>query len=245
MKSILTFIIILFAVTNAHASEPLRILYIGNSLTFMHNIPQLFADIAASKGETVEFHAHTPGGATFEDHDQNQILTDLLQEQSWDVVLLQEQSQRTAFPEEQKERVVYEPAANLVSKARSANPEAEIIFYMTFARRNGDPMNVRVMPQVKTYLGMQDLVIASYEEMVEENDAGLAPVGKVWKDMRREHPNIALYDDAVHQNSLGAYLAACTIFVTIFGQSCAGTPVAGQYDQESVAIVHRMIDAHL
>jgi hypothetical protein len=48
--------------------------------------------------------------------------------------------------------------------------------------------------------------------MGENNRAWIAPVGEVWKVIRKENPNLNLYADNIHPNTTGTYLAACVLF---------------------------------
>ena len=46
-------------------------LFIGNSYTYVNNLPQLVSNIATSFGDTLNYDNSTPGGATFNAHSTN------------------------------------------------------------------------------------------------------------------------------------------------------------------------------
>ena len=208
------------------AAAKTKVLFIGNSLTSYHDIPLLVNMIAAEKGQDIDVASFAPGGAHFESHALNAELSELIRLTKWDKVILQEQSQRTAFGLEQRSREVFPYAINLVQKIRASSPEADVIFYMTFAHKEGDQNNKDVIPEIGTYMGMQKPIIESYQILAEENQARIAPVGFIWTKYLDANPSVDLYEDDRHQNKTGAYLIACTLFVTMFPNStCQGNNV--------------------
>ena len=56
----------------------------------------------------------------------------------------------------------------------------------------------------------------------------MAPVGLAWQQVRREHPEIGLWDpDGSHPSRAGTYLAACVLYATLFGESPEGLSFTG------------------
>lgn len=203
-------------------AKDVKVFFIGNSLTYVHDIPAALKRIAKDNGHSVITDSYTPGGYTFMQHDANTALPGILARQAWDYVVLQAQSQGPAFPDHQAEREVFTPARSLIKKVHAANKKSKIVFYQTFARRHGDPRNAHIVPEVATYEGMQKRINRSYQKMADEHNALMAPVGEVWRLVRMDHPDYQLYDDDVHQSELGAYVAACTLYATIFHEHCRG-----------------------
>src|SRR5690349_4503520 len=83
----------------ALAGKKLRVLFIGNSYTYVNSMPQIVADIAASMGDTVVWDMAAPGGATFYDHCTDPVTLAKIGAGGWDYVALQEQSQTPALPD--------------------------------------------------------------------------------------------------------------------------------------------------
>ena len=198
------------------AQEGPRVLFIGNSYTYVNNLPQMVADIAQSMGESMEYHSNTPGGCTFEMHCHNQSMT-LICEGGWDFVVMQEQSQLPAFPMDSVELYVYPFAQRLVDSIYVHNPCAEPMFFMTWGRKNGD--TEFGYPPMDTYEGMDSLLYARYMQMGEDNDASVCPVGRVWHYLRDHNAEIELYSmDESHPSMAGTYAAACAFYTMIFGR---------------------------
>lgn len=194
-----------------------RVLFLGNSYTAFHNLPQLTADVAASMGDSIYFESNTPGGYTLEGHTTNVNSLAKIAQGNWDFVILQEQSQRPSFPLWQVEQDVFPYAEILDSLVTESNPCAEVVFYMTWGRQNGDASNCASWPPVCTYAGMDSLLNLRYRMMADMNDAIVSPVGAVWNYVRENYPNIQLYNpDESHPSTKGSFLAACCHYISMF-----------------------------
>ena len=195
-------------------------LFIGNSYTYVNNLPELINQIAISKGNSLFYETHTPGGSTLIQHASNSEVQSLLNSTTWDYVILQEQSQNPSFSPSQVASEVYPYAESLCENIREANPCAEPVFFMTWGRENGDSQNCAFYPPICTYEGMQDRLTESYTEMAENNESLLAPVGIAWKNIRELYPEINLYSsDGSHPSIQGSYLAACVFYAILFEDS--------------------------
>src|SRR5258705_7247834 len=71
-----------------------RVLFIGNSYTYVNDLPGVVAALSREPQSPawIDVDSHTPGGATWDDHDADPAVDDLIA-QGWDVVVLQDQSQ--------------------------------------------------------------------------------------------------------------------------------------------------------
>jgi len=197
-----------------------RVLFIGNSYTYVNDLPQLTADCAMSigfAGFPMEIASSTPGGYTFQMHTTNATTQSLINQGNWDYVVLQEQSQIPSFPDAQVATDCFPYAAQLNNQILAADSCAETIFYMTWGRQNGDASNCASWPPVCTYEGMDSLLNLRYRQMAIDNQALLSPVGALWNYIRTNYPEINLYAaDASHPSVEGSYAAACSMVSIIF-----------------------------
>lgn len=201
---------------SATAADTLRVLFIGNSYTATHNLPQVFKDMAASTGQVVITDEHTPGGYTFQQHSANATTQNKVSAGNWDYVVLQEQSQYPSFPDGQVATGVFPYARFLDSLAKAKNPCAQTVFYMTWGRKEGDAGNCPGWPPVCTYEGMDSLLRLRYIQMAEANGAVLSPAGAVWRYLRSTTPGIELYAaDQSHPAFAGTYAAACAFYAAL------------------------------
>ena len=201
------------------AQQKHNVLFIGNSYTYVNDLPKTFADFALSIGDTIVYDLSAPGGYTFQQHTTNATTLQKIMQGNWDYVVLQEQSQLPSFPPSQVETACYPYATILDSLIKKYNPCAETVFYMTWGRKNGDQSNCANYPPLCTYSGMQDRLAFSYGEMAATNSATLAPVGEVWRSFRTNFPSIDLYQaDESHPSVFGTYLAASTFAQLLLGK---------------------------
>ena len=209
-----------------------RVLFIGNSYTEVNNLPQMTAAVASSMGYEMTYSSNTPGGCTFSQHCTNESMN-LIRRGGWDIVVLQEQSQYPSFPQSQVEAEVFPYAAQLVEAVYAASPCAEPMFYMTWGRRDGDERNARYFPILGTYEGMDSMLYERYVYMAEANDASVCPVGRVWRSLRENHPEIELYQsDGSHPSVAGTYAAACAFAVMFFH----GDPLTVTYSPDDLPV---------
>lgn len=229
-------VFLLFAIVGVvyaqQGNDSIKILYIGNSYTYYHDLPRMVQSIAANVAYDfrmkISYRAYTPGGCTFKRHLEQIEELNAIKEGIWDFVVLQEQSVAPARPTDVVLKETYPYARQLDSLIHIYNPKAQVIFYMTWGHKDGYQKIQKEYPIINSYEGMQNRLITSYLEMTYLNDAWCAPVGMVWKQVRAERPYCTLYwPDCSHPSVLGSYLAANTIFATIFQKHYQTTYTAG------------------
>ncbi len=216
-----TFLLVFLIATHAFAGKKARVLFLGNSYTYVNNMPQIVAGMATSTGDTLEWEMEAPGGFLLSGHYTSMTSKNKIKQGNWDYVVLQEQSQQPALPySEFRFTSLY--AHLLDSLINVSNTCAETIFYMTWGRKNGDASmcptySPQGWPHFCTYLGMDSVIRARYETIANDNQAIVSPVGAVWRIIRLQHPNIELYDaDESHPSMAGSYAAACAFYTAIF-----------------------------
>ncbi len=219
-----------------------RALFIGNSLTSANNLPGMVTDIAESHGHKMIYDSYTPGGARLAHHASDPYVLQKLKEQPWHFVVLQEQSQFPGFSHKQLSTDVFPYAERLAEAVKKANHHTSLVFYMTMARRKGDPANKHVSSELLTYEGMQKRVNRCYLEMAKDNRALIAPVGEVWKTIRKQNTNFALYSDDIHPNKAGTYLAACVFYATFFHSPSTGSSVPREVNPATAQSFQKVVD---
>ena len=202
------------------AQQTKHALFIGNSYTYVNNLPQLTSDLALSAGDSLIVDSSAPGGYTFQLHTTNTTTLQKIGQGIWDFVVLQEQSQLPSFPDDQVQNDVFPYAFKLDSLIHAANACAQTTFYMTWGRKNGDASNCANFPPLCTYNGMDSLLHLRYMMMADSLHAEVSPVGAVWHFLRENMPSLELYQaDESHPSAAGSYAAACTFYTTFFKKS--------------------------
>ncbi len=217
-----------------------RVLFIGNSYTYVNNLPDLINSIYTSFGDSYEYDQSTPGGCTFKQH--LTVSADKIKQGGWDYVVLQEQSQLPSFPDNQFYQDCYPYAMQLCELIREYNPDSKPVFYMTWGRRDGDSQNCQNFEPLCTYEGMDSMLNLRYTLMAHDNSTLLSPVGKVWHYIMDNYPQLELYQsDGSHPSYLGSYIAACCFYTIFEGINPQQIMWNGELDSEIADIVKNSV----
>jgi uncharacterized protein DUF4886 len=226
LLSVLAFSVTLYetkqSFVNAN-SKTVRVLFIGNSYTSVNNLPRIVSRIAKSVGDHLEYDISAPGSYTFKAHTQNQNTLQKIISQKWDAVVLQEQSLFSALSDDQVSQQVEPYALQLVKIVHDSNPQARIVFFETWGRKNGDSGFCKTSPTFCSYESMQSQINITYKKLALDAPGELAPVGETWSQTRKAHPEIELFrNDGSHPTSEGTYLSACVFYKILFGKRVIG-----------------------
>jgi len=195
------------------AKKPMRVLFVGNSYTYGHKLPQVVASLAAADKDVrpMEVKMVASGGKNLVWHAKNKATLDAIAA-GWDYVVLQDQSLTpTLMPQRSMEGARVLDAA--VGKAGG-----KTMFFMTWRRRPTPEL-------LKKYPDMHNRNSRTYMSMGRELKAVVAPVGYAWKTAYDENPKRPLYArDNSHSAPMGAYLSACVFYSTIYNKSAVGLP---------------------
>jgi hypothetical protein len=184
-----------------------RILFVGNSLTSVNNLPRMLQALVEADGGGRQLHygESLDGGATLEIQWNGVLAKKLLRAQDWDFVVLQEQGTRP-----------YEQPASMLKFVKLFDKEivdrkAIPLLYLTFAR--------------KTSPESQPKVDKAYYDAAKKVGAEVAPVGPAWTQAMKDLPKLEFYAvDDIHPSPAGTYLAACVFYATVFNKSPVGLP---------------------
>ncbi len=219
IKLLLFFIfpIHLFAQT---PSKKIRVLFIGNSYTYVNNLPLLIYNMGLANGDTLIYDSSAPGGYTFFNHTTDINTQNKISAGNWDYVVLQAQSQEPSFSPNQVATQTLPFAVKLDTTIKHYNPCATTVFYETWGRKNGDLSNCQFYPPVCTYLGMQNRLKASYKLFADSCRALMAPAGEAFRLSIAAQPTLNLYQaDDSHPSLEGSFLTAAVFYEMLFKKS--------------------------
>ena len=202
------------------AAPPLRVLFVGNSLTAYNDMPGMVAQLAAAAGEPRALAPEllTPGGQHLHQHVSAGVVKALLGKTRYDVVVLQNQAQVSGWPHAREQQMLA-PGRTLAGWITQSG--ARPLLYGTFARRDGD---FSTFPG-DTYEAMQTRVDAGYAVLGNEIGAPVVPAGRIWQATLRAHPSLQLWaPDGQHPSVAGSYLVACAFLTQLYARSPAGNP---------------------
>jgi hypothetical protein len=187
----------------SRSKAPSNVLFIGNSFTARNDLPGLIAELAATRGKTMQHRLVSAGGASLRMHWNASAALKAIQNGQYDHVVLQEQS---TLPIKNARRM--HENVRLFDEAIQA-AGAKTVLYMTWARQHAPES--------------QQAITEAYISIGRELGATVVPVGVAWQNYLRERDQPALHDkDQSHPTLAGSYLAACVFLAVLFKENPVG-----------------------
>ena len=201
-------------------SKKRSVLFIGNSYTYVNNLPQLVEQLALANGDTLIYDSYAPGGYTFNNHFYDPNCKIKIYSKHWDFVVLQAQSQEPSFSPAQVNAQTLPYAIKLDSLIKDNYTCSKTVFYETWGRKFGDASNCPAYPPVCTYTGMQNRLKQSYTLFANLTSGIVAPAGEAFRASVTQSPSLELYQsDQSHPSLEGSYLIASVFYETLFQRS--------------------------
>jgi hypothetical protein len=208
----------------------IRVLFIGNSLTFVNNLPQTFAELAQAGGFQVEIGVSASGGWSCADHAAASVTLVKIANGCWDYVVLQERSSLPAIPEE-REALMYPAVRDLDRQIGAIG--ARTVLFVGWAHHEG--LAEHGLPD---YASAQTAVEAGYREIADEIGALVVPVGPAWREAVEREPSLMLWQfDGVHATVEGTYLSACVFYAVLLAESPEGLDYTAGLPQERAGLL--------
>ena len=204
--------------------ECVRVLFLGNSYTYVNDLPTVFRHLARAGGRNVETGMVANGGETLAQHAASPESLAAIRAASWRFVILQEQSEIPAIASVRASQMV--PAAQaLVGDVRAA--AATPVLLDTWAHRDG------LSGTSLGYAGMQAAIDQAYTALGRDLGVPVAPAGEAWAAALRIDPTTGLWQaDGSHPSPAGTYLVACVLYARLFDASPVGIPDTGGLSSE-------------
>lgn len=246
---LLTFVVLLLVhgvvAGQQSTASPMKVLFIGNSYTYVNDLPSMVEGLAeAAGGRQIETARHLVGGCTLERHVRETHAIDKIREQKWDFVVLQEQSLRPVIGRD----LMFQYARTLHAEIKKQ--DAKTVFYLTWARKHipemlegADPAKSPKYAQAMFRIGgnsnpadlkewcrqqkagLEGGLSGAYSDIATELGAVVAPVGVAWKMALATDSSLALHrPDRSHPSPTGTYLTACVFFATLLRETPVGLP---------------------
>lgn len=235
MKQFYYILLFVFGLSHVFAQDSISVLFIGNSYVYSNDLPGVLSQLTTNLGKKVTVDSKVNGGYTFQNHVNDAQTYAKIDEKPWDVVVLQGQSQEPSFPDSQVNTSTIPFAMRLADSVYANNTCGNVMYFMTWGRKNGDSQWVGI----NTFEKMNNRLYNAYMRMADSsNHAMVSPVGSVWAYVRANHPTIELYvPDESHPSPAGTYLAACTFYTSLFQSSPVGATYYGGLDAATAGIL--------
>ena len=195
-------------------------LFIGNSLTQVNDVPGMVKALADGAGLGWSIDADLLGGASLEDHWARGQAQAKLSSAHWDAVVLQQGPSSLA---DSRENLRHWTG---VFDALVRQSDARSALYMVWPERE----------RITWFNRVRD----SYALAARDVDGWFLPAGETWRAAWVSDPDLALYGgDGFHPSVAGSWAAALTIFAGLSGRSPEGLPAPAGVDPATAERLRR------
>lgn len=201
------------AIALAQAPPPIRILFIGNSLTSTNRLPAMVEALGEANGQRIETRTLAMPDYSLEDHWKDGNAARVIAGGKWSFIVLQQ------GPSSQPESRILLVEYTRKFAEEAARIGAKTALYMVWpaARRARDFDGVRL----------------SYHTAAGVVGGIFLPAGEAWRIAWRTKPELQFYGaDGFHPSPLGTSLAALVIFQGLTGKAPARLPSAYAADSD-------------
>lgn len=191
-------------------SQSDNVLFIGNSVTYFNDMPEIFKNIAASKGKNVSITTHTPGGTGFVNHVDDPLLYQKIRSKNYKYVVMQPGTAESAghsYPVV----VTAERGRKIRDSIRKYSPCSKIFLYEI-------PYGVPSANEYNVYFTFQQKIKDSITKMSNLMQVEMVPAGESAREYYSSSQDLALhgsYND-IHPGPKGSYLVAASMYSAIF-----------------------------
>lgn len=225
-------------ITSPQVQSPTRVLFVGNSYLYygdsLHNHVRRMVEAGGiAPLDSLEYKSSTIGGAALEHHPIDWLTTPgrIGVKEPFQLVIL---SGGSGEPLSERRRTRFRNKAIEFSKV-IAERGGKVALYMTHVyvkpHKNVHPDNLRLT---------EELYVATGNEV----GALVIPVGLAFDEAYRRRPGIRLHKefDGTHPDLFGTYLAACTVYASVYGRSPVGNAYTyfGRIDQDTAAFLQQV-----
>ncbi len=202
---VLISLLVIGAVGQAPANpSELNVLFIGNSLTYVNDVPEMVKVIAKNNGKKFKYKMVAYPDFSIEDHWNKGDALKAIKDGKWDFVVLQQGS--SALPASRTNLIEF--VDHFAKEIKAVGAKTALFMVWPFENRKFDFERVR----------------ESYELAAKGADGVFMPAGESWRAAWKQKPDLQLYSDGLHATALGSYLVAGVIYKVLYNETCVELP---------------------
>ena len=217
-----------------------RILFVGNSSTYYNDMPQMVKGLAQADGVNVTIQALTAANyklyqfADEKDTYGSQLIS-ALKNYKWDYVILQDHREMI-ITDIAKTQTAIETLKPLIQSSG-----AKMLLYDTQADYIGRSFTATGYSYYLSHNEIQHYMIKGYYMMGNKYGAQVISSGVNFERCLKQFPDIKLYNaDNIHPTPTGSYLAACTIYGTIFNTTALENKYLPESEYDSNGLLKKV-----
>ena len=195
----------------------MKILFVGNSYTFYHDMPKIFETLCRDNGKEVSVETVLKGGRKLWENldagdEYSEKFSAVCAEGGFDAAILQEQSVIPATDPQE----FFDGAKRVADSISRTSPSVRFVLYQTWGRKAGHSVlgNIGMTSEE-----MSEKLFTAYAECAKLIGADISPVGELFfKAYHSKKVCIDIYyPDKTHPSYAGSCIAALSHYRTVFG----------------------------
>lgn len=207
---------LLASATRTWSQEKIDVLFLGNSLTYYNNLPEVVKQLAASDGVRMTYQSIALPNYALVDHWNDGKAQREIQSGKFDYVIVQQ------GPSSQQEGRTYLLEYGLKFDSLCDKNNAKLAVYMVW------PAKARAFDF--------DGVYESYLHLATSANALFCPAGEAWRQVWKNNPEFSLYGpDNFHPDYKGSVLAALVLYGSIMKKNSFEFVKLSQFDADNLS----------
>ncbi|MCF7823128.1 MAG: hypothetical protein K9N35_03060 [Candidatus Marinimicrobia bacterium] len=198
--------------------DSVSVLMIGNSNMGYNDLPGTFRELCEVRQRPVIVGKMIWYGRCLDYQAINIMTQNKIKERAWDYVVLLGCATRIAYPSEASWSGVKWAVDTLKQVIEKNYPASQTVYFLPWAYADGVTWTTG---EVHSREEMQENILANSLSLSRDLDVILAPVGIAFKNTLSSGYmwQTLILGDRVHPQPQGTFLAVCTIYTTLFGES--------------------------
>lgn len=210
----------------------MKVLFIGNSATYVHEIPKTLERLALAAGEVLEIEQITAGGLELSQHADPQSVhgkkvIEALDRRCFDYVFLQEHG--NCIISDEKRMACANACRRLIQKVRASGATPGFYVRPPYGKDNGGYNSLAQCERLDALFG----------ELSRENGGVLCVHANRLFERAIRETSIPLWgEDNGHTSLQGAYLIVCGFFIALFHRSATCLDANGLDESDAKTLQH-------
>lgn len=200
---ILFFLLGLSVFSGSFAQKKMNVLFVGNSLTYFNNLPELVKQVAACDSVEMVYQSLSfPNYALFDHWNDGKVISEI-NSRKYDYVVVQQ------GPSSQQEGRMYLLNYGIKLDSLCDKNRAKMAVYMVWPAR----------ARLSDFEGVHE----SYKMLADTTSSIFCPAGKAWQKLWENQPGFKLYsEDDFHPSYHGSLLSAMVIYGSLTRRNSLG-----------------------
>lgn len=233
-----------------------QVLFIGNSLTYYHDMPLTLQAMLNEKGIKINIHQSTFPGISLSEHLAQPKTLEKLRSQNWDFVILQEATVRILIPESRyynfgptilklDSLIKIKKGQTILYQSYPISIYPKKYCYPSFLIRPEIPETKYCSDSLVNSAEEFEIIQASFKQASKSIQSEIAPVGLCFELCKKKYPELSLFEsiDDTHPSILGSYLIACVFFKQLTGEKTSEVKYSSTLTKIDKSKINEIVDS--